>query len=368
MIVAALFAVVLTALVTVGVHLLPWQDKIAGKDLDSLAVLPLENLSGDPEQEYFADGMTGALITDLGKIGALRVISRPSVMPYKGVRKPLPETARELNVEAVVVGSVLRTGDRVRITAQLIEAATERQLWSESYERDLRDVLELQREIARAIADEVRVKLTPQEQAQLAKSRPVNAEAYDYYLRGVLLNRRHKPDNQAAIINLERALTVDQTFAPAYAALAHAYAYRFFFFAPEEEKQLAEKAAVAVDKALSLDPDLAEAYIARGRLLWTPSNHFPHERVIQEFRRAMALNPNSDQVHSQLAIIYNHVGLLDEALQEARTAVAINPSSAEPQSQIGMSLLYQGQYEQALPVWLSIPQEVLVDCLIGFST
>src|SRR5438552_2041443 len=168
-------------------YLTGWFPKLPGLSapthIEALAVLPLENLSGDRAQDYFADGMTEALTTDLGKVGSLQVISRSAVMRYKGTRKPVAEIAKELKVDAVVEGSVLRSGDRVRITAHLVHSATNRQLWTESYERDVRDIVGLQSEVARSIAGEVRVKLTPQERARLTKAGTVNPEAYDHYLR-----------------------------------------------------------------------------------------------------------------------------------------------------------------------------------------
>src|SRR5436190_1637732 len=167
----------------------------SGEDrIRSLAVLPLENLSHDPEQEYFADGLTEALITSLAKISALRVISRTTAMHYKGVHRPLPEIARELGVEIVVEGSVLRSGEKARISVQLIEASSDTHLWAESYERDLRDVLHLQSEIARAVAAGIQAKLTPREQEQLAKARPVNPEAYEAYLKGRYYWDKRRPD------------------------------------------------------------------------------------------------------------------------------------------------------------------------------
>src|SRR2546429_2628125 len=185
----------------------------------SLAVLPLENLSHDPQQEYFAEGLTEALITTLAKIGELRVVSRTSIMLYKGVRKPLREIARELEVDAIVEGTVLRVGDRVRITAQLIDAAKEAHLWAESYERDLRDVLTLQSEVAQAVAREVQVKLTPQEQAHIAQVRRVEPEAYEAYLKG----RYHwngRPGVRKRIEYFEQAIARDPTYAAAYSGLA----------------------------------------------------------------------------------------------------------------------------------------------------
>ncbi len=326
--------------------------------IESLAVLPLENLSGDTSQDYFADGMTESLITDLAKIGALRVISRPSVMQYKGGNKPLPDIGRELKVDAVLIGSVVRSGERVRIAVQLIHAATEQNLWSNSYEGDLRDVLALQKEVTRDIVGEIRIKLTPQEQRQFGSARPVNPEAYDHYLRGrFYLNRQNKDDNLAAISALERAVAADPNFAAAYAELAQAYTWRLYLFAPEEG-QWAEKGFVAAEKALALDPGLAVAYLARGRLLWTPANHFPHEKVIREYRSALVLDSSLDEARNQLALVYCHIGAFDEALQESQKAIAINPNNNLAQFRIGETLNFQGKYEQAIPVLQRLPHDV----------
>src|SRR5437879_5661346 len=198
--------------------------------IESLAVLPLVNISHDPEQEYFADGMTEQLTTDLGQIGALRVISRTSAMHYKGTRKTLPEIAHELHVDAIVEGSVERSGDRVRITAQLVEAPTDRHLWARSYQRDLRNVLSLQDDVAQAIATEVRIKLTPQEQIRLSNARPVNPEAHEANLRGFYELRKHAPtglyvreqreNTEKAIKYFQQALAIDPNDALAYAGLA----------------------------------------------------------------------------------------------------------------------------------------------------
>ncbi len=319
--------------------------------IKSLAVLPLNNLSGDATQEYFADGMTEAVIAGLGRISALRVISRTSVMQYKASRKTLPEIADELKVDAIVEGSVQRSGDRVRITVQLIRAATDQPFWTQTYDRELRDVLAFQSEVAGAITREIKIKLTPQEQARLSSGRTVNSEAYDYYLRG----KSHATiltdsENQTAIEMLERSVALDPSFANAFAELARAYTRRLNSFAPEE-KQWEQKAFSAIEKALSLDPDLAEAHLARGLLLWTHANHFPHERVIQEYRAALSLNPNLDEAHHQLCVVYLHIGLFDEALQEIQTAVAINPSNTYAQYRVGMVYLYQGRAEEALAIF-----------------
>jgi serine/threonine protein kinase/TolB-like protein/Flp pilus assembly protein TadD len=327
------------------------------KEIKSIAVLPLENLSGDASQDYFAEGMTESLITDLARIGAVRVISRPSVMRYKGAHKSLPEIGRELNVDALLIGSVVRSGEHLRIAVQLIEAATERNLWTNSYERDLRDVLALQRELTQDIVGKIRIKLTPQEQVQLRSVGPVNPEAYDHYLRGrFYLNRQTKVDNEAAIAALERAVATDPNFAAAYAELAQAYSWKLFLFAPGD-KQWEEKAFVAAEKALALDPDSAVAHLARGRILWTPANHFPHEKAIREYRRAVALNPSLDEARNQLALVYCHIGAFDEALQESYKAITTNPNNNLAQFRIGQTLNFQGKYEQALSVLRTLPQD-----------
>jgi eukaryotic-like serine/threonine-protein kinase len=330
---------------------------IIASEIKSLAVLPLEDLSGGQAQDYFADGMTEALITDLAKIGVLRVISRTSVMRYKGDRRPLPEIARELNVDAVIEGSVLRSGDRVRISAQLIHAASDQHLWAESYERDVRDILALQSEVAQRIAQEIRIKLTPQQQARLGNVRPVNPEAYDYYLRGKFHSgRTNKLDNETAIAMLEQAVAIDTTFAAAYAELARAYTAKAFRFLPDE-KRWEEKAFVVLEKALSLDPDLAEAHFARADLLWTPSNRFPHEKAIQEYQQALASSPSLDEAHHHLAYVYYHIGLLDKGLDELQKALAVNPGNNNARMRTGIDLLYQGKYERALAILDSIPRE-----------
>ncbi|MEO5720498.1 MAG: protein kinase [Chthoniobacterales bacterium] len=314
--------------------------------IKSLAVLPLANLSGDAAQDYFADGMTEALITDLAKVDALRVISRASVMQYKGTRKPLREIGDELKVDGVLTGSVARSGERMRVAVQLTQAATDENIWAQSYERDLRDALTLQREVARNIVSEIRIKLSPQDEVRFGRVGSVNPEAYDQYLRGQFyLHRQDRAENEAAIAALERAVALDSTFAAAHASLAQAYVWKLFLFAPEEQ-QLAEKAFVATEKALALDPNLAEAYLARGRLLWTPANRFPHEKAIREYRRALALNPGLDEARNQLALVYNHIGAFDEAFEELHRAVATNPSNTLAQFRIGQTLLFQGKYEE----------------------
>ncbi len=326
-------------------------------EIKSLAVLPLENLSGDPGQDYFADGMTESLIAGLAKVAALRVSPRTSVLQYQKARKPLADIARELNVDAVIEGSVQRFGEQVKISTRLIHAATQQPLLNETYQGNLRDALALQNEIARDVIQQVQIKLTPQEQTQMAVISTVNPAAYDDYLRGKFFaNRQNKADNETGIKLLERAVAADPRFAAAQAELAQVYVWRFFLFTPGE-KQWEEKAFVAVNKALSLDSNLSVAHAARGRLLWTPAYRFPHEQAIQEYRRALALDPHSDEAQNQLALVYNHIGAFDLALQELQKAVTANPTNHLAAFRIGETLLFQGKYEQALPILRKIPSD-----------
>ena len=265
-----------------------------GTEIKSIAVLPLKNLSGDSSQDYFADGMTESLITDLTRISAMRVTSRPLVMQYKETSKSIPEIGRELNVDAVLTGSLERSGAQIKLAVQLINVASNQNLWTNQYEKDRRDVAALQREVTRDLVNKVNIQVTTQEQAQLRSTRPVNAEAYDHYLRGQFyLHRQNREDNELAIEALEQAVTKDPEFAAAHADLAQAYVWKSFLFSPEDKKS-SEKAFMAVRKALDLDKDLPVAYLARGRLQWTPENRFPHDRAINDYRQALALDPNLD--------------------------------------------------------------------------
>ena len=324
----------------------------------SIAVLPMVNISGDQSQDYFADGMTETLIAGLAKVAALRVTSRTSVVQFKESQKPLKEIARQLDVDAVVEGSVHRVGDKISVAVRLIDASTEEHLWTGKYDRDLRDVLTVQNEVATAITKAIQIKLTPQEQSRLGRARPIDPAAFDDFLRGrYYLNRKTKADNDSAIDALNSAVTRDPAFAAGWAELAQAYVWKLFLFAPDE-KDLHQKAFVAVEKALALDPDLPEAYLARGRLLWTPANQFPHEQAMQEYRRALALNPSLDEARNQLALVLSHVGLLDEALAELNKALATNPSNNLARFRVGEVLLFESKHEQALAALRNIPPEV----------
>lgn len=292
-------------------------------EIRSLAVLPLENMTGDPGQEYFADGMTDALINDLARIGALRVISRTSAMRFKETDLSVPEIAEELDVDAVLEGSVQRSGDRVRISAQLIEAPTDHPVWAETYTRDLGDVLALQSEIARAVAEEVEVALTPEESRRLTESRPVDPTAHEAYLRGrfVLLSRQSPESISDAIEHFERALEIDPGYALARAGLADAHlVFAHFGMRPREALSEAKRHALL---ALELDPDLAEAHTAladaRFHLDWE------WEAAESGFRRAIEISPNYSTAHWWYSGLLAALGRHEEAIAEIRRAQELDP-------------------------------------------
>ena len=321
----------------------------ATPQIASLVVLPFDNLSADPEQEYFVDGMHEAVIGELARIGALnKVISRTSAMQYKErAGKSLPEIARELNVDAVLEGSVLRAGDRVRITLQLIEGREDRHLWAESYERDLGDVLALQSEVARAVARGIEVALSPAERERIelavqpGSARRPDPEAYDAYLKG----RYHfaRPGEEGfkpAIRYYEEAIAKDPTFARAYAALAQA------LFVPAVFEP--ERGGLAARTALDLDPALPEAHAAVGRARmvewdWTGSE--------AAFQRAIELNPNSSVAHQWYVELLRRTMRLDEALSEARRAAELDPLSLLARTMVGWVLMDQRRYDEALEVY-----------------
>ena len=292
----------------------------------SLAVLPLDNLSGDASQNYFADGMTDELIIDLAQISALRVISRTSVMVYKGARKPLPQIARELNVDAVVEGTVLRSGEQVRITAQLIEASTDKHLWSQSYEGELRDTLALQNRVARTIADQIRINLTPQEQAALKNVKVVNPEAYESYLKGrYFWNKRTANGLKVALAYFNQAIEEDPKYAQAYSGLADTYAllgdWEYGVLAPKEAYPRAKAAA---SKALELDDTLSEAHASLASL---GMFDWDWQSAGKEFRRAIELNPGYATAHQWYAWNLNLLGRQSDAIAEMRKAESLDPLS-----------------------------------------
>jgi TolB-like protein/DNA-binding winged helix-turn-helix (wHTH) protein/Flp pilus assembly protein TadD len=302
----------------------------------SIAVLPLANFSGDPAQEYFVDGMTDELITDLAKIGALRVISRTSVMRYKGTKKGLAEIARELNVDGIVEGSVMRSGQRVRITAQLLYGPTDKHLWADTYDRDLGDVLTLQSDVAQAIAQQVRAQLTPQQQARLGAPHPVNPEAYDSYLKG-----RYYLSNQftmAQSLNMaktyfEEAVRKDSGFAQAYAGLADAYLYLAMFRQMSSES--AYRSAEEADRhALALDDSIGETYDTLAVLSWR--YNWDWDATEREFNQAIALAPSYICAHEDRAEYLAFRGRRSEAEAEMIKIRAFDTSFSSTLTDVGV--------------------------------
>jgi TolB-like protein/Flp pilus assembly protein TadD len=319
--------------------------------IGSLAVLPLENLSGDLSQEYFADGMTDVLITELAKIGSLRVISRTSTMQYKKAGKPLPEIAWELNVDAVVEGTALRSGNRVRITAQLLHAPTDRHLWAESYERDLSDVLALQSEVARAIAKEIKIKLTPQEQLLLSNARAVNPKAWDDYLKGVYCfnqGRDKAPASEGVeLLNksfgyFHQAFKTEPDCALAYSGLGRAYHHLASYGLPE----LYAKSKAAALRAIELDDTLAEAH---GALAYTLLKYeWDWEGAETEFKKAVELNRSYGEAHHGYALFLSASGRHDEAIAEIKLGEEMDPLSLVAKINLAQVYSCARQYDLAL--------------------
>jgi TolB-like protein/DNA-binding winged helix-turn-helix (wHTH) protein/Flp pilus assembly protein TadD len=350
--------------------------------IESIAVLPLENLSGDPQQEYFADGMTEELITDLGKISALRVTSRQSIMRYKDSKKPLQEIARELHVDAIVEGTVLRSGNRVRITANLLYAPSDRHLWAQTYQRDLVDVLSLQDEVARAIASQIRVRLTPQENARLAATRPVNPEAYRLYLQGrYYFFKRTLPSFHKSIQLFQQALEKDPNSALAYAGLSESYGIiPLYDSGASLPIEWFPKAKASALKAVELDSSLAEAHAALGYVLfyydwdWAAAERElkgaielkpnyavahqwfadyliamgRHEQAFAEIRRAQELDPVSPFMRYIGGEVYLYAGLYDEAIEQCRRALELDSNFAPAHVFLGLAYVEKGTYKEAI--------------------
>ena len=342
-------AIVLMA-VAMGLNVGGVRERLLGgasrPQIHSLAVLPLEDRSGDPQQEYFVEGMHEALITELSKIGALKVISRTSAARYKGVDKPLPQVARELDVDAVIEGSVLREGDQVRITVQLIHGPTDRNLWGRSFDRELRGILALQSEVARAIAQEIRVALTPEEQTLLSQDRPVNPEAHDAYLKGRhQWNKRTEAGLKKAIEYFQHAVEIDPDYAPGYAGLADSYyvAAARDFLSPKEAYVHAEAAA---KRALELDDRLAEAHTTLADVIGSSRHDWTGAET--QYKRAIELNPSSSTARQRYSIFLAAMGRYEEALAEIKRARELDPISLIINEATGWPLYLARQYDQAI--------------------
>ncbi len=303
-----------------------WRQGTPGRStsphIQSLAVLPLENLTGDATQDYFVDGMTDALITDLAQISSLKVISRTSVMHYKGTRKLLPDIAKELNVEGILEGTVVQSAERVRVDAQLIQAATDRHVWANTYERGLGDAVVLQSEVARAIANAIQVQLTPQEQARLTRVQPVDPQAYEAYLKGrYFWNKRTDVAVRKSIDYFQQAIQRDPNYALAYAGMAEAYIVRDDV-SPEEQFS---KAKATAKIALQMDDGLAEAHNAMAMSLFRYD--WDWAGAEREFQRALALNPNYAQAHLWYARYQRAMGRQNSAMAEIKRAQELDPLS-----------------------------------------
>jgi len=350
--------------------------------IKSLAVLPLKNLSADPTQEYLADGMTEALIGRLAGIHDLRVISRTSVMQYKDTKKALPEIAKALGADAIVEGSVIRDGNRIRVHAQLIRAATDEHFWSETYDRELRDVLTLQSEVAQSIAQKVEVTITGEERARLTAARPIAPEVYESYLKGrsILDKSYSRSGLEESIGYFEEATKRDPTFAPAYVGLANAYDKLGTIFIGTPPSEVRPKVVNAARKALDLDPGLAEAHVLLGDVY---QEQWRWSDAQAEYQKALDLKPNDAAAHlgfahwllcqgrTQEALTWTERGReldpiavsgtslgetlffahrYDEAIHELRSALAVQGDSASALWYLGFSLIAKGQPEDAIPV------------------
>jgi TolB-like protein len=309
--------------------------------IQSIAVLPLANLSGDPGQEYFSDGMTDALITGLGQVGPLRVISRTSSMQYKQTRKSLPEIARELHVDGIVEGTVQRSGNRVRVSAQLIHGPTDKHLWANSYERDVRDMFLLEQDVAGDIARQVQARLTTERSAPSSQPRPLNPAALEAYLQGNShLHRfgRGFGDQELTLASecFRRAIDVEPEFAPAYVGLSEVH--RNTLRSSVEDLDIAKTAA---ERAVELDPNLSDAWAVLADIkLWS----WDWTGAEQAFRRALALNPNDSYAHQRLAYLLDAFGRLDEGWKEAQIAQQVDPN----QDHLAIALETRHEYDQVI--------------------
>jgi TolB-like protein/DNA-binding winged helix-turn-helix (wHTH) protein/Tfp pilus assembly protein PilF len=338
------------ALVLVGVHFQNRHragiDAVNPQRIRSLAVLPLKNLSGDPAQDFFADAMTDALTTNLAQIHELRVISETSAMHYKGTNKALAEISRELNVDGVVEGTVFRSGDRVRITAQLVEAPTDRHIWARGYERDLRDVMKLQDEVALDVVSEIKVKLTPQEQLRLTKATPVNTEAYQLFLQGEYFGTRVTEDFlRKAVSTLQLSISKDPNYVPAHVVLALAYE-GLATNGYDPPSMGFPNAKAELTKALELDEDSAEAHSTLGHIKMTYDWDWPG--AAKEIQRALELNPNSASAQSTLGSYFIIVGHFDEAIKQMRHAEAQDPVGLDASVYAGQFNLMAGRYDEGI--------------------
>jgi TolB-like protein/DNA-binding winged helix-turn-helix (wHTH) protein/Tfp pilus assembly protein PilF len=325
----------------------------ASNGIQSIAVLPLQNLSGDSSQDYFADGMTEALITNLAQIKSLRVISRTSSMHYKGTQEKLPQIAKELNVDAVVEGVVVRSGDQVRIDAQLIRADGDRHIWARNYDRKMSDVLSLQADVAQAIATEIEIHLTPEEHFRLAaKKRIVDPKVYEAYLKGHYfssLSRFSKEDLIKAVGYYEEAIKLDPTYAPAYTGLSEEYSKAGIW---ADTDQPVERAIEAAKKAISLDDSLAEAHWSLAFILYRHEQDWSGAE--KEFKRALELNPNDAWAHKRYGDFQDAIGLHDPTCAEYQLVQALDPLNTKFTVALAACIALAGRFEEGVRTMKSI--------------
>jgi len=326
-----------------------WLTRASSPAIHSLAVIPLANLSNDPNQEYFSDGMTDALITDLAQIGSVKVISRTSSMQYKQTKKSLPEIARELNVDGIVEGTVQRAGDRLRISAQLIHAASDKHLWAKSYEGDMRDVFALERDVTADIARQVQARLTTPNQKEVAQFRPVNPKALDLYLQGNYhLNGFAKgagdEEKRKAAEYFQQAIDAEPKFASAYNGLANAHLGLLW-----PSKQDGEIATEAAERAVALDPNSSDAHVTLGGVKESLWNWAGTE---EEYERAITLNPNSADAHGSLGGLLDNMGRLDEGWKEQQIAFQLDPNNANLFNfTLSCGLERRGEFDRAIAIY-----------------
>ena len=314
--------------------------------IGSIAVLPLKNFSGNSADDYFADGMTDELITNLAKISSLRVTSFTSVAPYKATTKPLPQIARELHVDAVLEGSVVRAGDQIRITTQLIYGPSDKHLWAEEYQRALRDVLTLQREVARDVAQEVRVTLTPSDQRRLATAGAIDPAAYESYLRGrSYWNQRNEASLHKAIEQFSKAVEIEPTYAAAYSGIADCYT-TMGYLSYMDPLDAFPQARTAAMKAIELDPTLAEAHASLA--YYNLYHAWDWEEAEKEFKRAIEFNPNYATAHEWYSYYLSAMGRFDEAWTEIQRARELDPLAVIISTDIGFNYFYRHDYDGAI--------------------
>lgn len=327
-------------------------------EASSIAVLPFINLNADPSLEYFSDGMTETIISDLANINGLNVISRTSVMKYKHTEKNTQDIGLELNVSHILEGSVLTSGEKVRIFAQLIDVETDAHLWAQTYDRELKDIFSIQSDVANNIADVMEVALGEYAQARINERPTTDLEAYRLYLQGkYYINMASFADIDTAITLFKEAISRDPNFVLAYAVLARTYVLNNVDRNPNSEWE--EKAYIAFQQALSLDPNSAEAYVARGMWYWTPSNKFQHENAIRDFEKAIELKPGLSSAYELLMLVQLHVGLLDKAMETGKKGEELEPTSMWTRHFIGQVYLFKGNYKEALNMFETVGEQFI---------